>query len=324
MDGTISRKDFDTLKAWSEFNDDHKAYVKQRIEILFSIKIIEDKTQHNRNKAYQRFLANIGYEKAILTPKHQNKSKALVQKWIAAAAIILLLIIPFVTYHLGTKEFAKKVADFSVEVPMGSQLKISLPDGTKVHLNSGSKITYSQGYGITNRDVNFQGQGFFEVKHQKRLPFRVRTKSLQLNDLGTEFELSDYEDDNHASVQLFSGLVSIDNNILHTTNYIIYPGKGIIIDKKTGKMQLLQNTKDKNATCNMADIIFEDKDLLEIAKVLTRIYDVRIEVSPQVSHKHFYGSFNRNEYSLNQILKHLSGTGEFHYKYTGKKYLIYE
>ena len=75
-------------------------------------------------------------------------------------------------------------ADISVEAPLGSKTKLYLPDGTLVWLNAGSRMTYSQGFGVDNRKVELEGEGYFEVKRNEKVPFFVKTKDLQLQVLG--------------------------------------------------------------------------------------------------------------------------------------------
>ena len=86
----------------------------------------------------------------------------------------------------GRSECKDTFADISVEAPLGSRTKLYLPDGTLVWLNAGSRMTYSQGFGVDNRKVELEGEGYFEVQRNEKLPFFVKTKDLQFAGIGNK------------------------------------------------------------------------------------------------------------------------------------------
>ena len=73
-----------------------------------------------------------------------------------------------------------------MEAPLGSRTKLTLPDGTLVWLNAGSRITYSQGFGVGNRKIELIGEGYFEVKRNEEVPFLVKTNSFAGKGIGNE------------------------------------------------------------------------------------------------------------------------------------------
>ena len=76
-------------------------------------------------------------------------------------------------------------AMIKVEAPQGSTTKMTLPDGTEVWLNAGSRMEYSQGFGVRDRRVKLSGEGYFEVHHNTAMPFIVNSSSLNVQVLGT-------------------------------------------------------------------------------------------------------------------------------------------
>ena len=76
-------------------------------------------------------------------------------------------------------------SETSIQVPEGSTSSFTLPDGTSVILNSGSRLSYLSDFGSTHRDVRLDGEAYFDVIHNEELPFRVNTDRLIVTDLGT-------------------------------------------------------------------------------------------------------------------------------------------
>lgn len=115
---------------------------------------------------------------------------------------------------------------------MGARTKMHLPDGTAVWLNAGSKLSYSQGFGIDNRDVRLEGESYFEVSRNENLPFCVKTKEVKVRVLGTKFNFRNYQDDNEAVVNLLEGKVSLMNGLRKMSEQYLAPGECMTLDKQ--------------------------------------------------------------------------------------------
>ncbi|MFD2588905.1 FecR family protein [Croceitalea marina] len=114
-----------------------------------------------------------------------------------------------------------------VYIPFGQKFELKLSDGTKVWLNSGSKLRFPQKFSPSkkHRMVYLEGEAFFDVSSNKELPFIVNTQEIDIKVLGTEFNVSSYKDDKYISTTLVEGSVSVyeartpDNAILLTPSY---------------------------------------------------------------------------------------------------------
>ena len=100
--------------------------------------------------------------------------------WVRVAAVILIMLLPFAGYWQGKEAVKQTFADIVVEAPLGARTKLYLPDGTLVWLNAGSKIVYSQGFGVDDRRLKMEGEGYFEVTRNPDIPFEVKTKEVNL------------------------------------------------------------------------------------------------------------------------------------------------
>ncbi len=145
-----------------------------------------------------------------LNEKKQLESSLKLSRFYKYAAVILLLV-SISTSLLFTKYVNEKPSLQLTEVKtdFGQISSILLPDSTKVWINSGSTLTYNNYYGISNRDIAVNGEAFFEVHKNKKIPFIVDMKDLTIEVTGTEFGVSNYGDDENMNVILEEGSVNI-------------------------------------------------------------------------------------------------------------------
>jgi ferric-dicitrate binding protein FerR (iron transport regulator) len=212
-----------------------------------------------------------------------------------------------------------------VEAPQGSRTQMTLPDGTKVWLNAGSKISYTQGFSLVNRLVMLVGEGYFEVAHNEQLPFRVSSKNLQVSVLGTKFNFRDYPADAEAAVSLAEGKVALDD-LVHLGKETIYlkPNQRAVMNKQSGEISVEDYAVSNTIQWTNGNLIFDGEPLKDIIKDLERSYNVKITIADKkLLTVRFYGDFVRQEQSLNEVLDALSATGKIHYKSEGKNITLY-
>lgn len=202
---------------------------------------------------------------------------------------------------------------------------MTLPDGTQVWLNAGSRITYSQGFGVRERNVKLVGEGYFEVVHNEKLPFHVNSSALKLRVLGTKFDFRDYPDDPNAMVTLVEGRVALGSHADSANReYQLQPNECAVFEKGSKNMTIQSSVAQASRQWTRGVLMFHDTTLREIALTLSRSYHQRIVVADrQLATLSFYATFNRDEQSLTQILDALFATGRIRYKLQGKTYIIY-
>ncbi|MCH4242147.1 MAG: FecR family protein [Prevotella sp.] len=323
--GTITEEEFSQLETWAHECESNREYVRDLREMIFSQDVLNDPTHYDVETAIKRFHCYVSKSQSDRVPQ-SVVSIPVVSFWkqvIRIAAILLLLILPVFTYYAGHHKVERQFAEVIMEAPDGSQLNLTLPDGTKVRLNSGSRLSYSQGYGIVDRKLTLSGEGYFKVHHSNKLPFTIKTRGLVIQDLGTEFNVRDYSDDEQASVDLFHGSVEVHNEVLPSKPIFLTPGESLTLNKRTGKILQTKNDGDMSSAQMMNDLNFINMRIDDIAKQLSRAYGIDIEVVDSVRNRRFYGFFNRKEDTLNRILKVMSDTNLIKYKRIRDKYVIF-
>ena len=214
-------------------------------------------------------------------------------------------------------------ADIVIEAPVGARTCMYLPDGTQVWLNACSRLTYSQGFGINDRNLKLEGEGYFEVSRNEQLPFIIHTQEVDVTVLGTQFNFKNYADDSEASVSLLSGKVKLSNHLRQEETLYLQPNEKMTLNKLTGEMKTTR-TQVQNSKIWTHDELFFDEELLEdIAKKLMRNYDVKIVVADSLRDRRFYGSFKITGSTIEQVLGTISSTNRMKYKQEKGIYILY-
>lgn len=173
----------------------------------------EELDSYDYKAAYQRFLHKISEDsdETDEDQKEENPRFYHIYRWIGgiAASLLILFGATYLSYQQGQKNLQNTFADIVVATPNGSSTSVNLPDGSIVKLNGGSRISYSQGYGVDSRIVNIEGEGYFEVKKDSTKPFIVNSANIIVKVLGTKFNFCDYPKETQALVALDEGKVNM-------------------------------------------------------------------------------------------------------------------
>lgn len=283
-------------------------------ELWVSSAVADDTQQYDVDQAFERFRKLTGLDQS------GRQSYKWYRTWsVAAVAIVLLGLITVTAYWQGSRQIQSNFSDIVVEAPLGSKTKLTLPDGSTVWLNAGSKMVYSQGFGVSDRRLAFQGEGYFEVEKNDEMPFLVQTHDVNVTVVGTKFNFRNYPEDEEAVVELLEGKVALENQLKEESVRYLSPNEKMVLHKATGEMDIT-SAKVKEATLWTENILLFDEDLLpDIVRELERSYHVQIEIENEdLKQTRFYGQFNQLEQNIYDVLDMLSETGKLKYHEEGK------
>ena len=234
-----------------------------------------------------------------------------------AAVFALLITSVFGIYSLFETSDTKQM--ITANVKPGSKSEIILPDGTKVQLNGATTITYNVN-NAKERLVQLSGEAFFDVVKNPDCPFRVIANDLQIEVVGTSFNVNTYKK-NVIETSLLTGRIKISGGSL-PQEYVLTPGKKATyssIDKT------LKITKaDAHVITGWCDdyLIFDSEPLIDVIEEIERWYGVKIELRcPQIGQDLLSGSF-RHE-SIQNVIHSLSLQYKFRYEIHKDKITIY-
>ncbi|MDX1365233.1 MAG: FecR domain-containing protein [Arenibacter latericius] len=212
-------------------------------------------------------------------------------------------------------------------VPFGKKSKIKLSDGSKIWLNSGSRLVYPAAFNGKNREVYLEGEAIFDVVHDKTRPFLVVSEGQKVEVLGTVFNVSTYMDESEIRTTLKSGSVQIEPNDKRLGNTLgklkIIPGTQAIYDKRDKNIVSKPvNVEDYFSWINN-ELVFEKDQLHFIVRKLSRHYNVDIEiVAAELALETFSGTLDLKE-DVEKVLRIIAGTTDMEYiKITENQYKI--
>ncbi|NLI36616.1 MAG: DUF4974 domain-containing protein [Bacteroidales bacterium] len=200
---------------------------------------------------------------------------------------------------------------------------ISLPDGTRITLNRYSSITYPKKF-KERREVSLNGEAYFEVEHDSRHPFVVKTSTIKVEDLGTRFNISAYQQSPTITTALIEGSVNVIDDI-HRKNILLKPGETALYNKKSRQLsQQATNRISDDIAWRNGSLVFEHCSISEVAERLSNSFNVTIKITDKtLSNYHINAKFCHKE-GLRTILDILQQAGYFNYQLTNNQILLYK
>lgn len=219
---------------------------------------------------------------------------------IAAILFIPLLLSGIVWFFYGNNFNHQEVAWAEIQCPNGVRTHFDLPDGTSGYLNSGSILAYPVPF-TGERQVKLSGEAFFNVTHNKKLPFHVFTKNLDIKVLGTRFNVLAYNDQDFEEVTLEKGRVDVYNNIQQKISEL-EPNQQINYNCNT--KQFIRKSVNASQYISWIDgkLIFRNEKFGEVAKRMGRWYNVDIIIADKRLNDYIFHATFENE-QLEEALK---------------------
>lgn len=223
------------------------------------------------------------------------------------------------TQHEEESTEEKPVKSNELVIPRGGENTVILADGTTVHLNAGSKLTYPVRFAGKRRVVALEGEAYFDVVKDETRPFIVQTHLGEVTVLGTAFNINAYTD---ASVYttLVHGKVQFSSSNIGTI--ILSPGEQAVVSANGSEKRMV----DLDEYVGWVDgrYVFNNRPLGEIMQTFERWYDIQVYYeTPHLRDITYSGSLKRYG-TINSFLDALELTGDLTYKISGRNILIYD
>ena len=207
--------------------------------------------------------------------------------------------------------------------PAGARLRVVLPDSTEVWLNGNSQLSLSNDFGVKDRGVALRGQAFFHVKRNERSPFIVKTGSINIKALGTEFNVFAYPEESCVEAVLVSGKVAVNKEakglFVPTNEITLKPNQKVSFHKESETIDVKEVYSEPYQSWTKGKLIFNDDSMENVANVLEHYFNVKIIIDdPQILSYRFSATIEDS--SIEQIMEYIRYSSPV--KYTIKKNLI--
>lgn len=326
-----------TLLTWLEENDENKhlyASIRDLQALITAQSFRTIKRSRRSNRWWGIAAACIGVSLAVwgLYTLSAEKDSQLVAT--ARTEKEVILISANRTYTISTdtttekvmeqQQLLKTLPDANQElnrliVPQGKIFSIRLCDGTVVHLNSMSELSFPSEFTGNQREVTLKGEAFFDVTHDAAHPFILSTEHSVIRVLGTRFNVSAYTNDQQETISLVEGCVetkATDQQIK------LMPGEQVVVT--TGSQEMKKSNFNPEEVMSWMDgfFFFEDQPLNVVLKAVARWYQVDFEfASEELKEIDIYIRI-RKEKPIEDLFRALEATQKISFRQEGKKIVV--
>ncbi len=311
--GEITPEEKKVIDTWlGQSSGNRKLYADFK-EIWLACGVPGNADQYQTERAIKLFRERIAAEKPA-------KKIFVLSGFMKYAAILLLIMALPLSYYLGRHAGNVQSKMISISCAYGDRTDIVLPDSSHVWLNSGSKLSFDNNFEKYGRNLFLEGEAYFSVTKNKKSPFRVKTKDIEVEVLGTEFDLKAYSDDPDISATLVTGSIKINSK---TQQALLSPSQKITYSKKSRCMTLDKLT-DTHAETDWKEgrLVFKNESLEDLKPELERWFDVEIVFADNaVKDRRFTGILQRE--SILEAVSYFGLSKHVAYQYNGNKIIFY-
>ncbi len=323
LNGCATGEELATLGKWLDADPANRSYFEKHQQEWNLGSDSASALSYDSGAAFDRFTRHTGNGTARSSlSRHRiggSRLRGSLRIVVRVAAVAMILVGVFAAYrHFRSSVLDRYAGTVNVEAPAGSRTKVMLPDGTAVWLNADSRLSYTQNFGVTNRDVTIEGEGYFEVGKQSDLQFSVRSRNMAVRDIGTKFNFRDYPEEPTAEVTLCEGEVGVKSLRHPGRETIIHPEQMTLLDKRTGRITASDCYSADKRLWTSGELVMNGMTMQQIATAISRAYKVRVVVASQrASHLQLCGTLNLDRENLDEILQTIAKAGAVTYSRNG-------
>ena len=206
----------------------------------------------------------------------------------------------------------------TITTPNGGQYQLVLADGSRVWLNAASSLRFPTAFIGGLRKVELTGEGYFEVVHHASMPFHVGVGDMDIQVLGTRFNVMAYDDESIRRTTLVQGSI---RTRINQKLVVLKPGQQLELSN-TGSVRLKDQADLEEALAwKNGKFVFTGNDIQSVMRQLEKWYDIDVEYGKNISPEEFVGMISR-DVPISQILDMLKKTGTVDFEISGKKVTV--
>lgn len=221
-------------------------------------------------------------------------------------------------YSPSSDNQVSKDAMNTIHIPKGKDFQLTLPDGTKVWLNTASTFSYPVTFYGSERRVMLTGEAYFEVTHDSQKPFKVIAEDNEIQVTGTHFNVSAYSNDAAVTTTLMEGGVNILKN---GSLFKLTPGYQAISYRHQDKINSRKVNTENVMAWRAGYFVFNDQNIASIMKDVARWYDIEVVFNGDPSNEKFGGTFPKSA-NINDLLEDLESLGHIRFRKQGKEVTV--
>ncbi len=313
LKSATKRETEETLKRWLENAVSSRGLYEESLRFWDGISLEQQTEGYIGENILDRIYHQIKVEEGIFLSRSGHKRNLISSLSRIAAVLFIPLLIASLVLFVRSLENEESWAE--VRAPYGTRTDFRLPDGSTGYLNSGSVIQFPVQFSNKTREVKLTGEACFDVISNKKRPFIVSTKEIEVKATGTLFNVMAYPDEKTTEVTLINGKVELIKKGENRTESMgtMNPDELFVYDSESGSGEIHSAKNADRLSWIDGKLTFKYEAFDDVVRKLNRWYNVNIIIQDTMLESYvYYGSF-QNE-TLDEVLKLLQYTAPITYK----------
>ena len=309
-----------------EANEEQSRLSLEWIRNKDNLKLYRQLEDINRLSADIRMLQkfNVQEGKRKVRSRYRANKLQVMSVWMqrVAAVLFIPILLSGIWFYHQQNELRQNLACLIVSQEIvtqpGTKTHLFLPDGTEVWLNASSTIRFPSAFKGDERRIELDGEAYFKVFHNKRMPFIVKTDKLEVEALGTAFNLSAYSKDPKITTTLEEGKVKITDRKNANKIMFLDPGYQLKYNRNNQGYQK-QNVRVQDVIAwKDGVLIFDETPFPEVAARLGRWFNADVKIIDRsIVNYRYTGTFTSE--SLDQVMALLTLSAPIEYSANKRK-----
>ncbi|MDR2037362.1 MAG: FecR domain-containing protein [Bacteroidales bacterium] len=286
LDKTASKEEYERVQQWVVLSAENRKYYRELLDTLIISNLLNPVSPDMQKQVWMQLDSKI---RNVKKPGKTLFVTMLKYASVAAILVFIFITILFITNKPGTGNLLIS------ETGKGEKRILELSDGSKVWLNEGTIFEYMDFSNETIREVTLVGEAYFEIAHDSEKPFVVRTEAMNVEVLGTQFNVRAYDQDILTAVTLVEGSVKVrksDDN----EEFLLNLGQQLRLDRKTRETNIYNVDCELYFAWKEGRVSFDQETFKKILFFMEYNYQLSIIIKDQVlAERKITGRFNLDE-----------------------------
>jgi len=237
----------------------------------------------------------------FISSLNRSSRRDKIRSFMKYAAVVVAVVSSTILATLYLSDRLEEESYNTLYVPAGQRAQLTLQDGTEVWLNAQSTLKYPSRFSKKQRKVEVMGEAFFDVVTDSKRPFIVGTPQVNLEVLGTQFNIYSYSETNFTETALVEGSLKVTDNIDENNSVVLKPNEQVCFEN--GKLSVSPILNAEHLLWREGIYSFNNEKLIDIIEKLELYYDVDIIVEdPEIFNVKYTGKFRQRD-GIDEILR---------------------
>ncbi len=265
--------------------------------------------------------SNLKVTKKFTQKKNTTTGRKGIRNFPIAAVLVLFVglvfSILFIVSQSDSVSETKQIASSTItpeiitkSTPRGRKFRMNFDDGSFIHMNSVSSITYPNKFDEDHREIEVKGEAYFNIKRDESRPFKIKVKDYYVEVIGTSFNIQAYEDEDDFSVTVESGTVKVILDREGNNTAILEKDQKLIFNPETNVTEIIDVESALELSWRKGILHFNSTPLAKVEKIIERWYGINLVIrNTDLYNKSFTGTHhNENIRSVIEALTYATGS----------------